>query len=43
MALRALIIDDEMHARENLRMLLDEFCPEITVVALAGGVEEGLR
>lgn len=43
MALRALIIDDEMHARENLRMLLDEFCPEVEVVALAGGVEEGLR
>lgn len=43
MPLRALIIDDEMHARENLRMMLDEFCPEVNVVALASGVEEGLR
>jgi len=34
----ALIIDDERNARENLAMLLDEYCPEIEVVGLADGV-----
>lgn len=40
MALTALIVDDEELARENLRMLLDEFCPEIEVLDTAGGVRE---
>ncbi len=42
MQLKALLIDDELHARENLRMLLEEFCPEVEVVGDAGGVTEGL-
>ena len=36
--LRALIVDDEDLARENLRMMVDEFCPEIEVVGTAGSV-----
>ncbi|WP_306640976.1 LytR/AlgR family response regulator transcription factor [Sanyastnella coralliicola] len=40
--LRALIVDDEFHARENLRMLIDDFCPEIKVVADASGVNDAL-
>lgn len=31
----AIIVDDEMHARENLRMLVDEFCPNVSVSGLA--------
>ncbi len=42
-ALKALIVDDEFHARENLRMLLDDFCPEIEVVATANGVNDALQ
>lgn len=42
MQMRALIIDDELHARENLRMLIDEFCPELAVVGDAAGVDDGL-
>lgn len=38
--LTALIVDDEQLARENLRMLLDEFCPEINVIDTATGVED---
>lgn len=38
--LSALIVDDEFHARENLRMLLNEFCPDVQVVDTAGGVGE---
>jgi two-component system LytT family response regulator len=42
MPLRALLVDDELHARENLRMLLDEFCPEIDVIGQAEGVESAV-
>lgn len=42
MPLTALIVDDEYHARENLRMLLEEFCPEVTVIGDAGNVKEAL-
>ena len=36
----AIIIDDEYLARENLRMLLTEFCPEIEVVGTGQNVDE---
>ncbi len=39
MKLRALIVDDEVHARENLKYLLQNYCPEIEVVAMAGDQE----
>lgn len=41
--LRAVLVDDEPFARENLAMLLDEFCPEVEVVGKAGGVAEGIQ
>lgn len=37
--LKALIVDDEEPARENLHMLLEEFCPEVEVIGKAGRVE----
>jgi len=33
--LRAIIVDDELPGRENLKNLLDTYCPEIKVIALA--------
>jgi two-component system LytT family response regulator len=36
----AIIIDDEYLARENLSMLLTEFCPEIEVVGMGQNVDE---
>lgn len=36
MKLRALIVDDEFHARENLKFLLQNYCPEIEVVGMSG-------
>jgi len=39
MKLRSLIVDDEIHARENLKYLLQNYCPEIEVVGMAGTVE----
>lgn len=41
--LSAIIIDDEHHARENLKLLIAEFCPEINVLALADGVVSGIE
>lgn len=38
--LKTIIIDDEHHCRENLKMILEDFCPEIEVLALASGAEE---
>ena len=36
----ALIIDDEAPARENLRMMLGSFCPQVSVDDTAGSVSE---
>lgn len=41
--LKALIVDDEPNARENLALMLGEFCPEIDVVGMASGVAEAER
>lgn len=39
MKLRSLIVDDEVHARENLKYLLENYCPEIEVVGMAANTE----
>lgn len=39
MKLRTLIVDDEAPARENLKLLLRDHCPEIEVVGLADSVK----
>jgi two-component system LytT family response regulator len=41
--INAVIIDDEFHARENLKILVTEFCPQINIVGEADGVENGLK
>lgn len=38
--LTALIVDDEFHARENLQMMLGEFCPQIKVIDTASNIVE---
>ncbi|TXI82091.1 MAG: response regulator transcription factor [Flavobacteriales bacterium] len=40
MALRVLIVDDEADARENLRLMLEEHCPEVQVLGQAGSAAE---
>lgn len=37
MKLNTLIVDDEEFARKNLRMLVEEYCPELNVVGEASG------
>jgi len=38
--LKAIIIDDEEFARENLRMLVDDFCPDVSVEGVAGSATQ---
>lgn len=37
-----LIIDDEAFARENLQILVEDFCPDLQVLGLASSTKEGL-
>ena len=39
----AVIVDDESPARENLKMMLESFCPEVEVIDLAASVEEAYQ
>lgn len=39
MKLRALIVDDEAHARNNLRLLLAQYCLEIEVTGMADSID----
>ena len=39
----AIIIDDEEFARENLRLLIEEFCPEVEIAATAGSAREARK
>ncbi len=36
----AIIVDDEMPARENLKLLLNDFCPEVEILGMGENVEE---
>lgn len=38
--LSAIIVDDEEFARENLKMLLEEYCPEVEVAGTAGSAAQ---
>jgi two-component system LytT family response regulator len=41
--LRTIIIDDEAHMRQTLEKLIKQFCPQINLVATAGGVKTGVE
>ena len=41
--INALIIEDELPARETLELYLKKYCPEVTVVATASDLEEALQ
>lgn len=40
MTLQTIIIDDEQNARSNLRLIIDEYCPEVNVVGEAESAKE---
>jgi two-component system, LytTR family, response regulator len=41
--MKALIIDNEKNLRIGLKLLLENYCPEVTVVEEADGVKSGLE
>jgi len=43
MNLKALILDDEYHARNNLSMLIEGYCTDIEVVEMASSAEEARK
>lgn len=43
MAITTIIIDDEQNARENLKLILEDFCPEVKIVAEAGSAAEARK
>ncbi|MEA3480075.1 MAG: LytTR family DNA-binding domain-containing protein [Bacteroidota bacterium] len=43
MAIRALIVDDELNNRENLHFLLREYCKDVEVIGLADSVDAAFK
>jgi two-component system, LytTR family, response regulator len=41
--MRSIIVDDELKSRESLRILLEDFCDNVEVMALCQNVEEGIQ
>jgi two-component system, LytTR family, response regulator len=41
--IKALVIDDELHARENLKLLITEFCKGVEVIGEACGKTEAIE
>lgn len=39
MKIKTIVVDDEFHCRENLNQIIDEFVPELDVIALAENAE----
>lgn len=40
MPMKALIVDDELFCRDNLRLLLSDYCPEISRIDVASSADE---
>jgi two-component system LytT family response regulator len=43
MTIKAIIIDDETNGRENLRGVLEKYCPDVSVVAETGSALTGIE
>ena len=41
--LTAIIVEDEEFARENLKLLIQEFCPTVKVVAAEDNIQDGIK
>ncbi|MBX7095370.1 MAG: LytTR family DNA-binding domain-containing protein [Flavobacteriales bacterium] len=40
MKLRSIVVDDEYYCRNNLKMIIDDFCPEIEVIGMADSADQ---
>lgn len=41
--MKAVIVEDELHSRETLKNLIEEFCPDVQVSGMAGSVKEAVE
>jgi two-component system LytT family response regulator len=41
--MKAVIVEDELHSRETLRNLIEEFCPDVQVSGMAGSVQQAVE
>jgi two-component system, LytTR family, response regulator len=41
--LTAIIVDDELHGRENLRMIIDTYCHEVNILGTASSVVNAIK
>ncbi|MEM1325429.1 MAG: LytTR family DNA-binding domain-containing protein [Bacteroidota bacterium] len=41
--MKALLVEDEKHAREALKQLLDTFCPDVQIIGEAGTVKDAIK
>ncbi len=41
--LKVVIVEDELHSRETLKNLVNDYCEDVEIVALAGAVQEGIK
>ncbi len=39
MKIRSIVVDDEYYCRNNLKMIIDDFCPDVEVVGMADSAE----
>lgn len=40
MKIKSIIIDDELNCRDNLKMIIDDYCPELEVVGMADSAQK---
>lgn len=40
MKLRSILVDDEFYCRNNLKMIIEDFCPELEVVGMADSADQ---
>ena len=41
--IKAVIIDDEPAAAENISILLDSYCPEVSILGMAHSISNGIQ
>ena len=40
--IKAILVDDEEHCRETLSILLEEYCPQVELLATCSSAQEAL-
>ncbi|MFK7950650.1 MAG: LytR/AlgR family response regulator transcription factor [Saprospiraceae bacterium] len=41
--MKAILIDDELHSLETTELLIENFCPQVTIIGIANNAERGIK